>query len=838
METPQRFWQGMPKAATISLLDKMLIGINADGSTKYGDVNQIVGLISAIASTGFKGVALTTTNPGVPTSPQFWLAGASGVFTNFGNTSVDLSTGIVILSGEAGVWTKVTIPVSLNGYATISSIVNNLTAGGTTVPLSAEQGKVLKTLVDASSPSNETKLVQGTGAILDDSWIASDGTILAFTGTSVIGPISVIEGSTIIIRSKGFAVNTSYIGFYGENNSFIERRALPLTFTETTMVVPALCKTARICCDSTRKNDVVLISVVNSVNAVLNGLGAVKRLSGLGELMVATGDNLIKNYPIEVTPTIYLNSLGNETAYSSDAYNLTNNISVKGNQSYRINKATASAYLSYYNKTGSKIGTAGPITDNFTFTTPADCYSIRFSVLKVNLSIVTLVNMGAAYFINTTTSNTTEAFNKAIQFDSSDMGALPFQPFINNGYNHIQFYGQSLSVGAVSYQPISTVALPDCFMIGANTDVVTGAFTPLVGAVSTITAGAGEQPVVGAINSLKTKLNRTFLKDAKFIGSNSGVGAKSIEELSKDYNSSSPSNIYNSRLLVAHQTAKTNAGVTPIVCPAIVYMQGEHNQMGTGGTNDKNTYKALLSVLKDNMQNDIMTIYAQTLKPLFFIYQTSVLYTAGNIPITQAQYEFAQENEDVILLNPHYYLPTAQAGGGHLNANGYRWFGEQTSKALYNTIFKNRKFTPILPKKFTLEETTLYIDFHVPVPPLVLDTKMLPAQTGSGFVVLKNNNSIPISSVEIVGSTCIKLTLTSNIATGTIDVSYGGHPQQGKGNVRDSDAEYSFAKYVDDTTLTSNNPPYTALDQNGINFYGKRYPLYNWLSNFYMNVRA
>lgn len=83
METPQRFWQGMPKAATISLLDKILIGINADGSTKYGDVNQIVALIEATGSDGFKGPALADTNPGLPTKPQYYSAKPGVTYANF-----------------------------------------------------------------------------------------------------------------------------------------------------------------------------------------------------------------------------------------------------------------------------------------------------------------------------------------------------------------------------------------------------------------------------------------------------------------------------------------------------------------------------------------------------------------------------------------------------------------------------------------------------------------------------------------------------------------------------------------------------------------------------------
>ena len=78
----------------------------------------------------------------------------------------------------------------------------------------------------------------------------------------------------------------------------------------------------------------------------------------------------------------------------------------------------------------------------------------------------------------------------------------------------------------------------------------------------------------------------------------------------------------------------TNEGKS-VGCFAILYMQGEHNYTGLSGnglvsgtdaTNDKDTYKAYLKTLKDNMQADIMEIYGQKEKPLFFIYEVAGHY--------------------------------------------------------------------------------------------------------------------------------------------------------------------------------------------------------------------
>ena len=50
------------------------------------------------------------------------------------------------------------------------------------------------------------------------------------------------------------------------------------------------------------------------------------------------------------------------------------------------------------------------------------------------------------------------------------------------------------------------------------------------------------------------------------------------------------------------------------------------------------------------------------------------------MPIVMSQIELAEENSDVVLLNPHYAMPDYD--GGHLSTNGYRWYGELMSKSL------------------------------------------------------------------------------------------------------------------------------------------------------------
>ena len=385
-------------------------------------------------------------------------------------------------------------------------------------------------------------------------------------------------------------------------------------------------------------------------------------------------------------------------------------------------------------------------------------------------------------------------------------------------------------------------------MMGSNTQAVTGSFNPLK---SVLNGNSGEQPVVNCINSLKKRTDRTHLSAAKYIGTSAGVGGKSIEVLSKgSTNTSSQTtadNIYNTRFIQALNTVATNVGTDPIVCPAIVWMQGEANQdpadYADAGytanpvsyqTHDKAQYKAYLLTLKNDMQADIMSTYSQTSPPLFYIYQTSTYYTySGEIPISQAQYEFAQENDDVVLLNPHYYVPTAQSGGGHLNANGYRWYSEQIAKTMFKTLYDTTEFETVTVKKTKVEFDAIYLDCYVPVAPLNIDALTVEGATNSGFQVTMDSVIQTIVSVTIVSSTAIKIKCTDDLSGATtLKVMYAGSNSNGVGNIRDSSTEVSFESYVDDTTLTNNTPPYTAVNVSGVNYYGKKYPLWNWLSNF------
>jgi hypothetical protein len=478
---------------------------------------------------------------------------------------------------------------------------------------------------------------------------------------------------------------------------------------------------------------------------------------------------------------------------------------------------------------------------------PADIDKVMFTVSIVDTSVYIPFSTGgvANPKINTKYTDVAIPANniQKIAQSVSDLGALDYQEFETN-ISHVLFYGQSLSMGWEADTALTTTNYPGTLMLGdrvwsekGNTGLT--AFNPLV---ATYQGTVGESPAVAATNSFKILFDRFHRRggQVEFLATNCGEGGKSVEQLSK--NNTNGTVFYNTSFFNAIDKAKivaTGLGKT-ISCPIIVYMQGEHNYAGTGlgltsgteATRDKTAYKALLLALKNDMQTDIMAKYGQTKKPLFYIYQTAGSYiNREDMSINMGQSEFAYENEDVVLLNPTYGVP--DYGGGHLSTNGYRWYGELIAKSLYNVFLQGKGETSMSIEKTTVIGNKIYLDVLVPAAPMVIDIKTTPIQTGNGFKVRINGVETTITDVSILDGTQIVLTCSTTL-TGTISVAYAGVGRNGSGNFRDSDKWISQYKYADETSLRK--PTYTPLDSNGINLYGKRYPMYNWLNNFYKEV--
>jgi len=435
-------------------------------------------------------------------------------------------------------------------------------------------------------------------------------------------------------------------------------------------------------------------------------------------------------------------------------------------------------------------------------------------------------------------------------------------------YQHFIMYGQSLSVGFQSYPSLSTDIIPGNYMIGdqvwinlGNTNFVE--FKPLYSTLSindtklalSRALGMGECSITSVVNHLQKKSNAV----QNIIASSCGTGGKSIEELSKESQTT---------ILYKDFTKTINSAATiawnsnnSITCPAIIWMQGEWNYKGVGSgltvgstpTANKASYKSLLLSLKNNMQGDIMIKYGQIEKPLFISYQVGAQYTIGtDLPIGMAQLEASNENEDVVCAGPVY---PATDRGGHLDPNGYRWYGEMIAKAYYKTKIEKVKFRPLQPSLIarTTDPNTIKIQFLVPKLPLVLDIQTLAKVQDYGFSLYNDGIKMTLSNVSVLGD-CVYLTSTVSL-TGLVEVTYAGVNSgilNGQGNLRDNDDYKAFYNYIDldkkkgdgtyfyprDSAETTLRPTFEPKDSTGTIIYDKPYPLYNFCVAFYYKLQV
>lgn len=329
-------------------------------------------------------------------------------------------------------------------------------------------------------------------------------------------------------------------------------------------------------------------------------------------------------------------------------------------------------------------------------------------------------------------------------------------------------------------------------MIGDDPTDTSGSINPLVSDVPqsdtyTHTNGA-ESPVAGAAVALSNALAHTPMK-TKIIATSCGYGGQTITQLSKG-------TARYDRFLQALSSAKAGTQES-IKCPAIVWMQGEYDQR-TSDTITVAQYKQAIVQLKNDMQADIMSQYSQE-KPLFFVYQPSYLFTPKYPVVAEAIRQASIENDDIILLNPHYYCP--QCDSGHLTANGYRWYGEQIAKSILAAHINMKNSGGIRLLSTERDGKKIFLNLEIPTPPLKVDTQLAHAAYNNGFAVYVNDTSVSISDISVQPFGIILTLADEPSSSDTVEVEYAGQLTNGLGNIRDSDDYKSSMLFVDPTIV-------------------------------------
>jgi len=485
------------------------------------------------------------------------------------------------------------------------------------------------------------------------------------------------------------------------------------------------------------------------------------------------------------------------------------------------------------------------------------------------------INLGNAQYLQSLNINTDQAGNPRLFANNkcyagaAEVLGKPTNPDGSpaENYKHFVIYGQSLSTGHQAYPVISTENVAGNYMLGdqiwinyGNSDITS--FRPLVGTISNafknqtgiMSTSAGtiaECPLFGAVNHIQLKQ-----PGEKILATSAGTSGMTIEQLSKESQTKTLYNDYSNSIKYSAAIAR-NTNIT-MSCPAIFFLQGEWNYqgyeegltLGSKPTSDKNAYKALMIKLKNNMQSETQFRYGQEEKPLFITYQCGAQYTKGlQQTIGMAQLEASNENADIICAGGIYPMTDR---GGHLDPNGYRWYGEMLGKVYYQTKVLGEDFKPLQPMEISRTELAnkLKIKFLVKHLPLVLDQSILPKMTDYGFEIYVNGTRRTISAVSVLDD-CVYITTTASLE-GNVEVIYAGEHTGGSGNLRDSDPYQAFFKYLDldkkntdgsyvfprDAGQTTLRPNYEPKDASYTVIYDQPYPLYNFSVAFYYKLNS
>ncbi|QEA03296.1 tail fiber protein [Klebsiella phage KpCHEMY26] len=345
-------------------------------------------------------------------------------------------------------------------------------------------------------------------------------------------------------------------------------------------------------------------------------------------------------------------------------------------------------------------------------------------------------------------------------------------------------------------------------------------------AVAALAAGSPNEGegAEGCVNMFRSMFLRQLglLKDdtRRLVLSNCGVNGRTIEALSKG---ASPE-LYN-RVREAYTQIKAiaDSGNMSFGLAAICFLQGEWNYTTAyGGNNTREGYKVLQRQLKEDLISD----FAQNqYPPAMYTYQTSGAYTsdANELAIGMAQLDLALEKTGTYGVTPSYPFPDK---GGHLTSNGYRWMWMHFAKVMFRTLVLGQGWEPLHCISAETSKNISYLNYAVPYPPLKWGKpyvgRTATDYTNKGYRATDDAGTLPISSVEIVRDTVVKITYSRN-AVGTVKIWYADKTtHNGNGCLMDSDPFIATENYV----YVEGSGQYA--DENIAELVDKPYPLNNW----------
>jgi hypothetical protein len=383
------------------------------------------------------------------------------------------------------------------------------------------------------------------------------------------------------------------------------------------------------------------------------------------------------------------------------------------------------------------------------------------------------------------------AFTRILRADAA-VGVHARSPsFVARDVNHVLSTGQSLSVGIcgtsslTKTQPYRNLMLEPGVMRGG---VRSTHFLPLVEGDLLAGTAVPVETMSSAFADLVSRLAGEPRHD--LLVSVHGVSGTAYEGLKKG------TVAYESGMgQVKAGRDLSRADGKSYVVRAVTNVHGESDHITRNAA-----YETDLRTWQHDYEEDVRELTGQAEPVPMFITQMSswTMYetTTSAIPFAQlAAHEDAPGK--VILVGPRYHLAYAD-DGVHLTSAGYRHMGEDYAKAYRRVVLEGRPWEPVRPRRITRAGAVITVDFHVPSPPLVLDTELVSDPGAYGFSFVDDSTAPPaIVRVATLRPDAIAITLASPPTGGHARLRYAfsapvgahGGPRSGaRGNLRDSDA--------------------------------------------------
>ena len=253
--------------------------------------------------------------------------------------------------------------------------------------------------------------------------------------------------------------------------------------------------------------------------------------------------------------------------------------------------------------------------------------------------------------------------------------------------------------------------------------------------------------------------------------------------------------------------------------PAICWMQGESDIIDY--TNED--YKGTLQQLHKDLNRAVKVITNQKTDVHFICYQSNAVSIADKF--NPLNYECIEMKPSQAIVNLIIEDSLFEASGPtypytfmreylHIDAIGQQHIGYLDAKAVMNIIRGKGKTFGLIPQSISAEGNDLIVKFHVPCPPLVLDTINVKYADFFGFSVINKDGENIISNASLEGDS-VRLSCKKSPINCKVRYAVNGEKMKSgrlhgpRGNLRDSQDE-----------------------KEEMVIQGKTYPVYNWAYQF------